>query len=161
MADNQLSAVLATLNSSDDSIHRALRILAVKFRNSDDDEAIEAIKTISESVNPTFNEKMRSRLASFENYCDREQLEPLLAKLTDQMTTFAGAMAAIEGFDIKWFRELAMSNSAKQQIAGTLIKLCQQYAHGSNDFWQKLVDGDSEILYDVSFDLFMPEKEDA
>jgi hypothetical protein len=157
MANERLKTILAGINSSDASIQRALRVLAVKFRSEEDDEALEALDTLTQSVGPLFNEKMRSRLASFESYCDKEKLEPLLAKLTDQITTFSGAMSAIEGFDIKWFRQLALSNTAKQSLAATLIKLCEQYANGSNGFWHELVNGDADVLYAVSFDLFDPE----
>jgi len=156
MANERLKQILAGIGPNDSSIHNALRVLAAKFRNEDDDEALEALSTLSQNIGPVFNDKMRSRLASYEQHCDQE-LEPLLAKLTDQITTFSGAMSAIEGFNISWFRQLAMSNVAKQTLAATLIKLCEEYAHGSNGFWHKLVEGDAEVLYAVAFDLFDPE----
>jgi hypothetical protein len=152
--ERRLDNILATLSNHPDSVTKAMRILVAKLRASEDDDpdVVDALETLQEAYNIPIDEKIKRRLASFETYCDGRDLQPLLDKLEGQITDFTGAINALDGFSLSWFQGLALSNEAKQRVAGVLNELVTKYGHTTNPFWVKLIEGDTEVLDAVSFD---------
>lgn len=146
---------LRNLNGSDpESIARAFKIVNADGRmdnapldGDDDDDDTGLLDT-----GDTLTDVERVRLASFELWADK-RLQGLIDQLTTKISDINTATAAVTGFDIKWFQQLPFSNEGKQKIAATLIRLTDQYNTLGNTFWESLVDGNSDALNAVSFNI--------
>ena len=139
--------------SADQGIKNSLKILAAKLRNDneEDEDAAEALKQVADSLNDYSNQDIQmDRLNSYEYYLDR-QLPDFLNRLQSKINDNVSALQAINGFNIEYFRNIPMSQSAKQQIAATLCNLTQQYIQYENTFWRSITDGNVEVLDLVSF----------
>jgi len=157
-----LKDFLSRLDAQPNNVNRALRIIAARLRNtpiSDDDEEeiVGALDNLRQNVQPDLTSREKIRLASFELHSEQEYLPGLLEKMENLIGDYAGARAAVDSFGIKWFATLPLSNTGKQTLAATLIKLCKKYCGDFNPFWKALVDGDSGVLEQVSFDIINDE----
>lgn len=155
---------LASLKNNPESINRALSILAARIRNSpgDAEEANNALDTLRQAFDSELglDDVERTRLASYDKWSEENYLPDLLDKLTAQITDFASASRAVAAFDIAWFASLPVSNEGKQTLAANLLQLTRQYAGNYNSFWQTLVDGNTDTLGDVSFNILRDNEED-
>lgn len=159
---------LANLNGDDPaSVARAMQSLSAKIRNSpvlDGDN--ENVETDDNNYMENFSNDAqlgnleRDRLASFEQWSDENLLPELLDKINSGIYDFSSATLALEAYNINWFRQQPLSNSGKQQVAGTILRLVQQYSKAINNFWQALVDNDTQALAEVSFNIVRAEDKD-
>jgi len=148
---------LAGLNYQPQNVQRALSIIAARIRNSpdDDEEATTALDTLRQAFDASagMDNKELTRLASFDKWSEESYLPDLMNTLSEQITDYASATRAVDALDIAWFAGLPVSNEGKQTLAALLLRLTKQYAKNYNSFWQALVDGNTETLGDVSFNI--------
>ena len=130
-----------------------------KNLKSDEINKVESYEAIPEELTESEILRLQNRIQDleytlgsiFETY-DNQYKNLFLQGLSNLIIDSQTATSAKTVYNKAWFSSSLFSIDAKQDIAATLIKLCESRQKGSSaDFWQRIVSGDAETLAQIDY----------